>query len=244
MPPVNSIAPSGAPYAASYANNAQPTPKAQGGAKNMLPKLNLRNPKPAPVKVSTETYVQPLKKSTASFLSGLVNLFSFKSIKSVGSKGLLVGTGIAGGAALAIFAGPQIHAAFVGLALSSAFPPVMIAIGATLGAALLAFGIYKLVKYSQARLAADKAAKEALAAQQAEAAGNVPAYGAPELQQPITPFPPQYNPAAVPQQPGVPGGNGVPGNVQFQMPQQAIPPLAPAVGYDAASLNEQNKWQN
>jgi hypothetical protein len=200
----------------------------------MLAKIDPRNPKPAPVEVNTKTLVQPLKKNTASFLTGLVNLFSFKSVKALGTKGLLLGSGIAGGAALAIFAGPQIHAAVIGLAASSAFPPVMIAIAATIGAMLLAFGIYKLVQYSKARLAADKAAKETLAQQQAEAALGAETAGDAEVLK--SPAPPTYNAAALQQ----PAPKDSAPKVQFEeAPAAVVPPLDDAA---AAELNGQAKW--
>jgi hypothetical protein len=123
-------------------------------------------PTPAPVRVVTEETVYPLKENTRAFYTGIKNTFSLKNFKAIGKNTMLLGAGLAGGLSLAIFAGPQIQAAFIGLAASSAFPPVMIAIGATLGAALLAFGIYKLVQYCNKELKRSAKADEAKDPQQ------------------------------------------------------------------------------
>lgn len=157
---------------------------------------------PAPVKVVTEQNITPLKKNTRSFFTGVKNAFSFNGFKSIGQKGALFGVGITGGALLAVFAGPQIHAIAIGLAASAAFPPVMIAIGATVGAALLAFGIYKFVQYTKKQLKKDELAQAALEQQQAgptgfSESGYVAApLDAPKAQEPA-PKPASVKPASI-----------------------------------------------
>lgn len=99
----------------------------------------------------------------ANVTKGFVSLFSLKTFKSISAKTLLLGAGIAGGVAIGALAGPPLAAALTGLAASAVFPPVAIAIGATLGAALLVFGIYKLVQMGKTKLKDDAAARETLA---------------------------------------------------------------------------------
>jgi len=164
MSSLNPLPPKSVNYAPSVASS-KVAPSIKSNTKSVFFK-----PKPEPITFTEEKTVKPLKKTTASFMSGVANLFSFQGVKSLGSKVAMVGAGIAGGAALAIFAGPQIQAAVLGLTASAAFPPVGIAIAATVGAMLLAFGIYKLVKYCKARVALDTAAKEAAAQQATEQA--------------------------------------------------------------------------
>lgn len=130
--------------------------------------------------------VRPMSEYGAKVVKGFVSLFSVKTFKALGANGAKIGAGLAGGAVLAIFAGPQIHAAFVGLAASSVFPPVAIAVGATLGAAILAFGIYKLVQWGKAKLKAEAEVRAALA-QEAQYAQQ-----GQYAQEPVVQVPPQY----------------------------------------------------
>lgn len=118
--------------------------------------------KPQPKSYYEKVTVAPLGNTKKSFMKSVVQLFSANTFKKVAPYVATLAAGITVGSLITALAGPHIAAIAVGVAASSAFPPVGIAIASTLGAVLLAYGLYRTVKYFQDRLAkADKAEKQA-----------------------------------------------------------------------------------
>ena len=156
----------------------------------------------APVLLDRSVVAKPLSRSSANFFGGIAAAFSSAGAKAVLKYGGILAAGAAIGAIICSFAAPHLPALIASMTASAAFPPVMIAIGVTVGVAALAFGIYKFVKMSKAKAALNAevlAAKnspmrndEAQVAQTpAPTATPVPAYTAPTAPTRRTP-PPRF----------------------------------------------------